>query len=113
MNYAKVKDLPPDKVLNLTNVMIRACRLKDQSLYVLSHKFEKEGKIWFKGFICLPNQLLQTAYWCEQVLTNKSVVLDFTSSINVPVLKGGIDCIMNPNRIGFSNSKLLKTYTDD
>ncbi len=109
INYFKAKsDCSTDRVLKICSLFIKKCREQDRTLYVISHKFVKNDKVWFKGFICCPNQLLQTAYWCEQVLPNKSWILDFTESLDIPVLEGGIKVIMNPNRV-FTNPEFLTT----
>ena len=114
INYFKLKqNCNTAQVLEACSLFIKKCREQDRTLYVLSHKFVKNDKVWFKGFICCPNQLLQTAYWCESVLPNKSWILDFTESLDVQVLEGGITVIMNPNRV-FTNPKFLTTaYYDE
>ncbi len=97
MNYFKVKkDSRAEQVEKVCSLFIKKCREQERTLYVISYKFLKEDKVWFKGFICCPNQLLQTAYWCESVLPNKSWILDFTESRYVPLLKGGIKIELNP-----------------
>ena len=65
MNYLKFKEIKEDKIQESLSKAFKIGRDKEVTLYILSHMFEKNGKVWFKGIICLPNQLLQTAYWCE------------------------------------------------
>jgi len=97
MNYFKVKkNSRTEQVEKVCSLFIKKCREQERTLYVISYKFLKGDKVWFKGFVCCPNQLLQTAYWCESVLPNKSWILDFTESTFVPLLKGGIKIELNP-----------------
>lgn len=110
MNYLKFKQINLDQIQESLSKAFKIGRDKGVTLYVLSHMFEKNGKVWFKGIICLPNQLLQTAYWCEQVLPGKGIILDFTDNLTVPVLKGGIHFITNPDRVIFGQN--FKSYVD-
>jgi hypothetical protein len=115
MNYLRPKsNLNNEQIQHLVSKLIKISRDNSQSFYFLSHKFEKNDKVWFKGFICTPNQLLQTSYWCDGVIPNKSIIVDFTESLNVPVLQGGVKVILNPNRIVSNNPKYLtKTYVEN
>lgn len=97
INYLSFKkEVEYTKVEKVVSTFIQQARRLNKPLWILSFRYKNhEGKWWFKGIQCLPNQLLQDCYWCEQVIPQDHFILDLTSCNNTVTLQGGIKAVAN------------------
>lgn len=112
-NYIKLKrEVHPNKLREKISECIKTCRELGQSLWVLSYMELRNDKIWFKGFGCTPNGLLQEMIWPEQVVPGDHFIIDLTNCLDTIVLKGGITSVGNPGSLYWTSSYNLNSYTE-
>lgn len=97
-NYIKLKpNLSSQKMEETVQKLIKYSRNNNQPIWFLSYLYEND-RIWFKGFQCLPNHLLQTMLWSEQVVPGNHLIVDMTNCLNVVVYENVLKTIANPNK---------------
>lgn len=110
-NYIKIKpNLPSDKMEEIVTKLINYSRKNNQPIWFLSYLYETD-KIWFKGFQCLPNHLLQTMLWPEQVVPGNHLIVDMTDCLYPVVYDNVIKTITNPTR-WLRSFRYLKSKTE-
>lgn len=100
-NYLRIKDrVHPDRLMQFAAGMIKFCRLKNKSLWVLSYKLkDMKGNTWFYGWKSTPNCILQSCMWCNSVIPHEEVIIiDCTDALNILTFVNTYKVVQNPNR---------------